>query len=642
MDAIVATLLFVSLVLAALPFLASRHGRARHVAIAGVLALAAAAASAVHVLQAHPIGEKQVEGRPIRDPTEGYAGSESCRPCHPHEHETWRASYHRRMTEVVAPGTVLGDFANVELELRGQHYRLRHDADGYWVETEDARHPIVMSTGSHHMQVYWYPIGQSRALAQLPFLWLVEAGRWVPRYAAFLRPEPESLSEEKRWNITCNKCHATGSRPGVSEIDDIDTRVAEFGISCEACHGEAKAHVRANAFPLRRYRQRLGALPDATITDPGDLAHDRASQVCGQCHGLTSFRDDATFETWKSEGYTYRPGDDLNDTRILVHQGQTHPLFLAHLREDPTYMERKFWPDGALRMAGREYIGLVGTPCFQRGTMSCLSCHAMHAPADDDRARAEWANDQLKPGMDGNAACLQCHDSFATPPSLTAHTRHEAGSSGSSCYNCHLPYTVYGLLKAIRSHQMDSPSVKTSIDTGRPNGCNQCHLDQTLQWTAAHLESWYGQPAPPLDDDQRSIAASVLWAVRGDASQRALMAWSFGWQPAREVSGSSWMTPFLVQLLPDPYDAVRYMAHRSLRTMPGYREVGYDFVGPAQERVDAGWRILADWQQHVARLPASERPPGGAVLVEPNGEVQAEILQRLLSERDNRIIELDE
>ena len=44
--------------------------------------------------------------------------------------------------------------------------------------------------------------------------------------------------------------------------------------------------------------------------------------------------------------------------------------------------------------------------------------------------------------------------------------------------------TTYGLVKAIRSHLIDSPTVESSLTTGRPNACNLCHLDRTLDWTA--------------------------------------------------------------------------------------------------------------------------------------------------------------
>src|SRR6185295_14905062 len=155
---------------------------------------------------------------------------------------------------------------------------------------------------------------------------------------------------------------------------------------------------------------------------------------------------------------------------------------------------------------------------------------------------ADWADDQIAPRALGNDACLQCHTPVARGfqprsrgpetaalPDITPHTRHRAGSSGSSCYNCHMPHTTYGLLKTIRSHQISSPSVQTTLATGRPNACNLCHLDKTLGWTAQYLDAWYGLTPPTLGDDELSVAASLVWLLEGDAGQRAMIAQSMGW-----------------------------------------------------------------------------------------------------------------
>ncbi len=61
------------------------------------------------------------------------------------------------------------------------------------------------------------------------------------------------------------------------------------------------------------------------------------------------------------------------------------------------------------------------------------------------------------------------------------------------CYNqCHMPFTTYGLLKAIRSHQVSSPSVQAKFGKrAGPIACNQCHQDKTLAWTSDYLSRWY-------------------------------------------------------------------------------------------------------------------------------------------------------
>src|SRR5205814_6078040 len=132
--------------------------------------------------------------------------------------------------------------------------------------------------------------------------------------------------------------------------------------------------------------------------------------------------------------------------------------------------------------------------------MTCFSCHTMHQAAGDRRPSREWADDQLSPHAIGNGACAGCHTPAAD------HSRHRPNSSGSSCENCHMPRTTYGLLKTIRSHQISSPSVQSTIETGRANACNLCHLDKTLGWTADALETWYGTARPALGHDEETVA----------------------------------------------------------------------------------------------------------------------------------------
>src|SRR5262249_16962332 len=149
---------------------------------------------------------------------------------------------------------------------------------------------------------------------------------------------------------------------------------------------------------------------------------------------------------------------------------------------DPTYLPGTFWSDGLVRVSGREFNGLVDSPCFARAidpqhTLTCTSCHTLHKASDDSRPTAEWADShQLAPGKETNEACVGCHQSIGV--NLTSHTRHRADSSGSSCYNCHMPYTSYGLLRALRSHTITVPTVRESVEVGRPNACNACHLDR--------------------------------------------------------------------------------------------------------------------------------------------------------------------
>jgi predicted CXXCH cytochrome family protein len=292
-----------------------------------------------------------------------------------------------------------------------------------------------------------------------------------------------------------------------------------------------------------------------------------------------------------------------------------------------------FWTDGMMRVSGREYNGLIESPCYKGRQFSCISCHSLHNSDPDD---------QLNRKATGNGGCLPCHQKFREEATLIAHTHHRSASSGSECYNCHMPHTTYGVLKAIRSHQISSPRVADDLTTGRPNACNLCHLDKSLAWTSERLAAWYGHPTSELPEESRHISHAVHKALSGDAGQRALAAWHLGWAPAMEASGQHWIPPILGQLLDDPYAAVRCIAERSLRTISGLTPDGYDYVVDPNSRPPARMSVLRNWtaQQHAER---ADRAWPAEVLATPDSE--SRLIQKLdehMRQRNDRPMRLRE
>ncbi|MGB0580800.1 MAG: multiheme c-type cytochrome, partial [Limisphaerales bacterium] len=538
---------------------------------------------AVLVWFATPPGTDDVGGtavvaelRPVEEPAAGFVKSERCQDCHQKHHDSWHASYHRTMTQVARADLTMGTFSNqvVSIYEGRERYQLFQHEGLPWVRRlrnaeppgpqDPSREavPIVLMTGSHHMQVYWMPTGKGRQLAMMPLIYLRERKRWIPRAAAFLQP-PESgtVPEVGRWNVACIRCHTTDGRMNVAlgeGIERIDSKVSQFGIACEACHGPGEKHIA--------FHEQKSSGHDP-IVNPSTVSHRRSAQVCGQCHSVNANPGHP------SEWTAFRVGKDLEKERLLLDYNEKTRSWLASWHGDvnPQQLEtadavlaQTFWKDGTPRVSGREYSGLRKSACFIAGEMSCISCHTAHPNGLDESGLRQWSDDMLRPGARGDQACLQCHesDSYATE----SHTHHAAASIGSSCQNCHMPHTMYGLLKGIRSHTIQSPSVGETTQMGRPNACNLCHLDQTLAWTASHMERWYGQKQPELSTDQKNTAAGALWALTGDAGTRALVAWHMGWQPAQQASKHDWMAPFLANLLDDEYDAVRFIASRLVRS----------------------------------------------------------------------------
>ncbi len=589
----------------------------------------------------------------------GFAASDQCRDCHPQEYASWHDSYHRQMTQVAHADTVLGPFDGVEVPDGERTHRLSRRGDELWVETvaagstrANAPRRVLLTTGAHHMQLYWTANGAGNLLEELPIVYIredpTEKSRWAPLEASYLSPSPPG-AEPPHWNKDCILCHATGGRPGLdSQSGAAATKLAEVGIACEACHGPAERHVR-----LKR-EQAAGTVlnqalrgDDRTIVNPAKLHPERGAQVCGHCHSAATFVTDQLVEDFFVSGSPYRPGDDLLQTRLAILPARlSAEQNEANRRYNPFY-DGSYWPDGMIRVTGREYNGLIESTCYQKGGMTCLSCHSMHQSNPDD---------QLGQGKDGNQACYQCHASYRDD--LAAHTHHRADSSGSQCYNCHMPHTTYGLFKAIRSHQITSPSAATAVKTGRPAACNVCHLDQTLEWTATLLHQWYAQPTVTLDDDQRSLSVAALALVQGDSFKRALFSWIAAWPPAlacteatatrpganargervEPASGTQWLVPLLARLLEDESPVIRLVAWRSLRALDERYDTGYDFVAAESERAELARQVIERWRL----IPAHKRALGARVLLGADGEPQRERTDRLLKSRDKTVLRVNE
>ena len=618
-----------------------RNSKLTLVILGSALALAACGVMA-WMLPARPVVADLLPEQNLHDENtvSDFASSDACRSCHPGPHASWYRTFHRTMTQEASPESVLAPFDGALLQSRGRSYRPLRINGEFWVEMADpdweteARwkgidlasvtdpprvlRRIVMTTGSHHYQGYWVRSTRGVKLHQLPFVYHLDESRWIPTEDAFLRP-PDAGRRFAVWNTNCIQCHAVAGQPRLDEATQVlSSRVAELSIACEACHGPGGEHVRKHQNPLTRYAQRLSDEPDSTIVNPASCDHEKSSEVCGQCHNAFEPTDEAD---WWKVGYRYRAGDDLEKSYRPY-------AFSPDLKDLTAFHSVGFWKDGTQRVGGREYLGMIESGCYKRGEMSCLSCHSMH---DSD------PNDQLAKQLESDGACLQCHDSHRTD--LESHTHHAANSEGSRCYNCHMPHTSYALFTSIRSHRIDIPSAESSAQTGRPNACNLCHTDRTLQWTSDHLQSWYDMPpASSLDEEQRGVSAALLWALKGDAVQRVIIADQLGWDAAREVSGDNWQALPLAQLLEDPYAVVRMVAWKSLRKFPPYAEIPYDFIGTPEERAAVRKQVLEIWR-------AEQKPPAEDLrhlLIDSTGQLDKERWNKLLSERDDTPMELPE
>ncbi len=130
----------------------------------GLAGLLAAAAALFHEgLQVEAAAEHLPGDRAGLD---GYVSSSACQACHPGSHASWSTTFHRTMTQRVSPQTMLADWTG-NLEHGGHRYVLRRDGDRFLIDmprpgtlgqtpSDRVEREVVMSTGSHNQQLYWY------------------------------------------------------------------------------------------------------------------------------------------------------------------------------------------------------------------------------------------------------------------------------------------------------------------------------------------------------------------------------------------------------------------------------------------------------------------------------------------------------
>lgn len=514
----------------------------------------------------------------------GYVGSAACAECHEATHASWHRSFHRTMTQRPTPQSVLGRFDGAALDDKGR-YRAQRREDRFFVTQPEAgggdrEREVELITGSHHMQVYWVR-GAEGTLEAFAFAFLLPEQRWVPNEWTLLRPPAsqdalrgEPIEAVYTWNRVCVKCHAVDGTPGFDVSQNtVETTVAELGIACEACHGPAATHVETWRARPRGSERSLE--DDPTILDPREGGAAAASQICAQCHSISVFHDDAA---WVAHGRDAPPPAPVSEWgRVVRHPLREHGAWTdALLDADPDFFAQRYWSDGEVRVSGREFNGQLESPCAVSKDFGCTTCHRMHE-SEIQVDGQPWRDGQLKEGAAEGATCGRCHEAIAASPAT--HSKH-AGVPGPTCLDCHMPRTTYGLLGAIRSHTITSPSVDAAVMTGRPLACNLCHLDQTLAWSGMALEREFGLACPPevcaIDCSESSVAegkpgcvpAIAEWLLAGDAGQRALAAWHLGWEPARAASSVSWAEVLLDGLVEgDPYPAVRLVAERARRAL---------------------------------------------------------------------------
>lgn len=546
-------------------------------------------------------------------PAASYVANTLCLGCHQTQATSWAGSHHAKAMAPATADTVSGNFDNTQFRHQGVTTRFFKRGDKFFVRTDgpdgrQADFEIKYSFGVEPLQQYLIETDGGR-LQPLQIAWNTQTHKWFHLLPHEKAPPGDVLHWTGRYqtaNTMCIACHTTGfDKRYDAAADRFDSQWREVNVSCQSCHGPGSRHVEA---PQR------GQLAD--LKTP----HQQV-EVCAACHSRRS------------------------ELSAMPVPGQPH---LDHYL--PSLLREGLYHADGQQLDEVFVVGSFRQSKMHRMGVSCTNCHDPHT---------------AKPKLQGNALCLQCHQTPANPafPSAAGsydtpqHHHHAAGTPGAQCTACHMPAKNYMIVQPRPDHSMRIPRPDLSATLGTPNACNQCHTDKSAQWAADAVTQWYGTPkrpshygeafaaarrgapnaAPALaalaaDATQPAIVrATALDSLRGgaigvdervaatrdaDAELRAAAAASL------EDVDASLRVPTLAPLLRDPVRAVRIAAARSLATLPHEQ-----FDAPTRQAFDAA---LAEY---IAAQKVALDMPGpnlnlGALYARTGRDAEAEAAYR--------------
>lgn len=432
-----------------------------------------------------------------------YVGRGSCIECHQTEAKLFHGSHHDLAMDFATPETVRAKFDGTEIEHYGVVSRVFMDDDKFMVHTEGpdgemSDFEVKYVFGYEPLQQYMVefdrpegmPEDEIARLQVLRLTWDTENERWFylspPDVDEKLEPDDPLhwTSRTQCWNTSCADCHSTNLRKNFDPKNKIfHTTFSEIDVSCEACHGPGSLHIElANSKSLfwdRKVGYGLAKLKGDSVIPQ--------VETCAKCHS----RREAIHDT-------FVPGQPFCNS------------YRNHLLTDTEYHA-----DGQIKDEDYVYGSFIQSKMFHEG-IRCSDCHDVHS---------------TKTKFIGNAVCTSCHQHPVNKYDTPEHHKHEVGSTGALCVDCHMPETVYMDVDPRRDHSLRVPRPDLSVKLGTPNACVGCHLtdselpaekkegltqyldwiiqaeqgnevigaelDRLNLWAADAVENWYGKKEQP-------------------------------------------------------------------------------------------------------------------------------------------------
>jgi predicted CXXCH cytochrome family protein len=544
-----------------------------------------------------------------------YAGPDACQNCHKQQYAGWSQHPHRWMNARAEGSLVKGDFSDRRMAYLGGEVTFTKVDDSYRMRLKrgDIRreYAVDQTIGSRFFQYYVgkqlrgpepseHPVYTESHV--LPLGYWLDRQEWVPvvhvhddfqdrtRYDPFAARE---FSEDDKnfdayaaktinlYRAQCNHCHDTfplgdmfikypellgsllptrvglslpeyirSARPALWPADkesqdlspdvylalmrkfaysDAREHAVTLGISCEACHLGARQHAEGKLAKPKFFPN----APEIVIRagdSPHEMGrtHDNVNWACGRCHNGQRPRYAGGMATWNST--------------------------------ESTDAQRGH--------------------CYSE--LTCIRCHNPHEAIGPSWPKSPHQDD---------AICLSCHTSLEPEKARMAHTRHTLAGEGSRCMNCHMPRINEGLQDVVRTHTIFSPTNRAMIESNQMNACNQCHVDQPIDWTLTHLKEWYGATYDrgkiAANYPDRKLPATINW-LRGKSENVRLVA-----ADSLTRANATWALPDVLKALDDPFLLNRQFARIGIERMLGIllSDFSYQFYMTPEERREPLRRI---------------------------------------------------
>jgi len=331
---------------------------------------------------------------PNATPADESAGGRSpdarCASCHRAIYERYEKTPMAHASGPADEGFLPADFVHAS---SGVHYRITEDAGKVWlsyarsegIRPLEGQQELKYFLGSgrrgrtylFEREGYWF---------EAPINWYAKRQMWdmTPHYLE-AREMPLTLPVDPG----CLHCHASGAAPALPDARNhyAGEPFAAGGITCEACHGDATAHVESAG----RVR----------MADIDAMKAIRRDSVCLNCH----LEGQVGVHRLGKRAEDFKPGDDLFDyTLFFVYRGE----------------------NGSGGRATSQWEALLRSACKQGSgdKLTCTTCHDPHgSPAPEERVAFYRQKCMACHGGAGfaerhhaeNPDCTACH--MARPPS---------------------------------------------------------------------------------------------------------------------------------------------------------------------------------------------------------------------------------